>query len=395
MVGAFSLFCLGSLASALAPNFPALIIFRLITGIGAASALTVCGGTCADLYSTAQGRGRAFAAFMSITCFGPTIGPVVSGYISPISWRWSFWVGLIIAGATWIPLFLTPETYGPVLLKRRAQRLRKETGNQLIRAPLELEGSDVRQIITVVLTRPIRMLIYEPIVLAICIYLSFAYAVFYMFFQAFPIIYEGIYGFSAGEEGLTFLPIGIGAVFSGAVYLIWDAILRRGEARKAKWVESDKYRRLPLACVGGPFLVIAAFWLGWSSRASVHWVVPVLSGLSFGIGFLLIFIALINYLVDSYKMFAASAMAAAGTCRSIWGTVLPFATKPMYNALGVAWACSLLGFLSLGLAAIPFFFMWKGERLREKSKFCQYLRQKEAEEAEKTRIEAEKTEAIV
>lgn len=166
------------------------------------------------------------ALFMAATTFGPLIGPVASGFIAVISWRWTFWLGLIIAGVTWIPLLAMPETYAPVILKRRAKRLRKQTGDPNIFAPIELEPRDVRHVVTVVLTRPIRMMLFEWIVLFFSLYLSFVYAVFYMFFQAYPIMYRGgysilasgqkppicsparagTYGFNAGEEGLAFLP---------------------------------------------------------------------------------------------------------------------------------------------------------------------------------------------
>jgi hypothetical protein len=92
--------------------------------------------------------------------------------------------------------------------------------------------------------------------------------------------------------------------------------------------------------------------------------------------------ALLNYLVDAYEVFAASAMAAASLSRSSFGAVLPFATKPMYRALGVAWATSLLGFFSLVLCVVPFVFVRWGGKMRERSVFCQYLRQKKREEEE-------------
>ncbi len=96
--------------------------------------------------------------------------------------------------------------------------------------------------------------------------------------------------------------------------------------------------------------------------------------------------ALLNYLTDAYEIFAASSMAAAGCCRSVAGAVLPFAATPMYTRLGVTWASSLLGILSLGMCAVPFMFLWKGDKLREGSRFCTYLREKEKqEEAERER----------
>lgn len=135
--------------------------------------------------------------------------------------------------------------------------------------------------------------------------------------------------------------------------------------------------------------VIALFWLGWTAREDIHWVVPFLAGVPFGMGFILIFMALLNYLTDAYEIFAASALAATSCCRSVAGAVLPFAATPMYSRLGVAWATSLLGFLSLGMCVIPFMFLWKGDVIREKSMFCTYLREKKMKEQEELERERE------
>jgi signal transduction histidine kinase len=126
----------------------------------------------------------------------------------------------------------------------------------------------------------------------------------------------------------------------------------------------------------------------------VHWIVPVLAGVLFGMGYLCLFMALLNYLVDAYEVFAASAMAAASLSRSSFGAVLPFAAKPMYKAMGVAWATSLLGFFSLALCVVPFVFVKWGGRMRDKSKFCQYLRQKKREEEEEREREREEREEV-
>lgn len=112
-------------------------------------------------------------------------------------------------------------------------------------------------------------------------------------------------------------------------------------------------------------------------------MVPVLAGIPFGIGFMLIFIALLNYIADAYTIFAASAMAATSACRSIFGAILPLAARPMYRELGIAWASSLLGFLSLGMCIIPFAFIKYGDRIRANSKFCNELRER------KTRLAGE------
>jgi MFS family permease len=158
MISSFAMFTLFSIASAAAPNYAALIVFRWLVGVGGSCALAVVGGICADVYHDPQARGRSMAYFMAATTFGPIMGPPVSGFISKVSWAWAFWIGAIIAGATWPLLLIFPETYAPVILKRQAQRLRKETGDMSIVAPIELEETDLNHIITTVLTRPFRMI---------------------------------------------------------------------------------------------------------------------------------------------------------------------------------------------------------------------------------------------
>lgn len=182
--------------------------------------------------------------------------------------------------------------------------------------------------------------------------------------------------------------VAIGAVFALGMFLYYDSVLQRAKKGNARWSSVEEYRRLPLACIGGPLYVISLFWLGWTSSPHIHWIVPMLAGLPFGIGFMLIFMALLNYLTDAYEIFAASAMAATSCCRSIFGALLPLAATPMYDSLGIAWASTLLGCLSLAMSIIPFAFIRYGDRIRANSKFCQeLLERKEATEEEKARPE--------
>ena len=230
--------------------------------------------------------------------------------------------------------------------------------------------------VTVTLTRPLRMLTTELIVLASSLYLSLAYSIFYIYFEAYPLIFQGIYAQTPGVSGLMFLPIASGAIAAIGVFLYYDHILRRAQARQKPWAQEEDSRRLPLALLGGPLYVVALFWLGWTARESVPFWIPMLAGIPFGMGFILIFMALLNYLTDAYEVFAASAMAAASCCRSLAGAVLPFAAKPLYGNLGVAWGSSLLGFLSLGMCIVPVLFLWNGERIRRGSRFCQELKER-------------------
>lgn len=88
-----------------------------------------------------------------------------------------------------------------------------------------------------------------------------------------------------------------------------------------------------------------------------------LAGVPFGMGFILIFMALLNYITDAYEMYAASGMAATSCCRSLLGAILPLAVAPTYKSLGVSWASSLLGFLPLAMCIIPFALIKYGNRI--------------------------------
>jgi hypothetical protein len=169
---------------------------------------------------------------------------------------------------------------------------------------------------------------------------------------------------------------------TGPILIYYDEVFEKARKRGKAWALKEDLHRLPVACFGGPFCVIALFWLGWSTREDVHWAVPCMSGWSFGFGYLLTFTALMNHLVDSYEIFAASAMAASCFSRSIVGATLPLAAKPLYHGLGIAWATSVLGFLSLSLVFVPFILIYYGPRIRERSTFCQYLLQQNREREE-------------
>ncbi|KAK0389946.1 hypothetical protein NLU13_3519 [Sarocladium strictum] len=392
---AFSLFTMGC---ALTPSWAALMVLRLFCGVFASSPIAIVAGILADIYGDPLTRGRAFAIFMVTTVWGPLLAPILSGFAAPtIGWRWAFWIAFIYACSTLILTWFLPETYGPILLERRAKRLRKADpeANAHIVAPRELESTDLSQLLTVVLTRPIRMLCTELIVSTTCAYLALVYAVFYMSFQAFPIIFQQLYGLSPGVTGLAYLPIVGGAVISMPIFWYWDNIVANAKVRGATWVQREEYRRLPLACIGGPCFVISLFWLGFSARASVSFIAPMMAGIPFGMGFLLIFMALLNYLTDAYEVYAASANAAASTCRSLFAVVLPLATTRMFTNLGIAGACSLLGGLSAAMCIIPWLFIWKGPVIRSKSRFCIALKKKKAEAQRREEEENRRLQRIV
>jgi hypothetical protein len=101
----------------------------------------------------------------------------------------------------------------------------------------------------------------------------------------------------------------------------------------------------------------------------VHWIVPILAGVPFGFGCIMLFLPCLNYLVDSYTIYAASVLAANSAMRSIFGAVFPLFADKMYENLGLHWAASVPAFLALACVPIPYLFFIYGARIRRR---CHY-----------------------
>lgn len=194
IIGTYLGYIIFTMACALAPNYTALLIFRTLCGVAAATPNAILGGLYADIYDNPRQRGMAVSTFMYPSAIGPTLGPVISGYASQISWRLPFWIALGMLGVG-LPLILTiPETYAPVLGKQRVKRAKK--ANQTIVGlddSQDLDGSQGHKAeeFWVIFARPALMLVQEPIVLFTSLYLALVYSVFYLFFQAYPIVFKG------------------------------------------------------------------------------------------------------------------------------------------------------------------------------------------------------------
>lgn len=208
MLIAFFGFMIFTLACAVSDSYASLLVFRLLNGMMASAPIATTGGLFADVHDDPTQRGRLMAYYMAVcilipchtrrvtdrfqcTTFGPIMGPWISGFVAVVSWRWCFWIGLICSGATLPLIVFMPETYGPVILKRRAKKLRKDTGNSTIVSPLEVESRNIREMFIITMTRPFRMILHESIVSLTSLYLALAYAIFYLYFEAYPIIFQG------------------------------------------------------------------------------------------------------------------------------------------------------------------------------------------------------------
>jgi multidrug resistance protein len=358
-----------TIPQAVAKNIGTLLVTRCIAGISFSAPMTLVGGTLADLWRNEE-RGVPMAAFSAAPFIGPAVGPLVGGYLSMAKgWRWLYWLQLIVSGAIWALIsFTVPETYAPALLKKRAKKLRKESGDDKYVTEEDLDMRPMKERMTIFLIRPFQLLFREPIVLFLSIYMSVLYGLLYMFFVAFPIIYEEGKGYRPGDTGLMFLPLMVGVLASALCGpLVNKHYLKLSAQHNGNPPPEARLIPMMISCWCIP---IGLFIFAWTSYPWLHWAGPAFSGFPIGFGFIFLYNAANNYLVDSYQHQAASALAAKTFLRSMYGAGVVLFTTQMYNRLGYQWAGSLLGFMGLACCAIPFVFYYKGAAIRAHSHYA-------------------------
>ncbi|WVQ84823.1 hypothetical protein IAT38_006980 [Cryptococcus sp. DSM 104549] len=354
-----------------APDLPALIVLRVFAGVFGSSAMVNSGGTVADMFEADQ-RGLAVGVFAAAPFLGPSLGPVIGGFLSVGGgWKWVCaliaFISLILAivGIVWLP-----ESYAPVLLRQRAARLSKATG-KVYRSVQDLKGNhDIKTIFKKQVLVPWVLMFREPIVFLMSLYMSVIYAILYMQFTSFPLVWERARGWSPGIGGLGFLGITVGLVLALAYIIFYE------NPRYSKCLEKEggylaPESRLPPAILGSVVLPVGLFWFAWTSTpSSTHWIIPMIATVFIGAGIVSVFLSIMNYLVDAYLIYAASVIGGNTIMRSVFGVVIPLFVIDMFRTLGYHWAGSLIGFIAVLFAPCPIVFWWFGSQIRRKSKFA-------------------------
>ncbi|CAD0053262.1 unnamed protein product [Aureobasidium pullulans] len=339
----FSIFCI---AVAVGKDLQTILICRFFGGFMGACPLTVVGAVFADMFNNAQ-RGVAVTVFSIAVFSGPLLAPFIGGFITTS--------------------YL--ETYPPVILVNKAAELRRRTKNWGIHAKQEEIEINLRELVEKNLGRPMRMLFTEPIVLLLSIYMAFVYGLLYLFLTFYPIVFQQVHGMSPGVGGLPYFGMILGEVFAG-VYIVIDVPSYNRKLKANNNIPIPEWR-LPPVIIGGVLFGIGLLWFGWTGyRADIHWIAPTLSGFFTGFGIMSIFLQCLNYLIDSYLMFAASAIAANTFLRSLCGAGFPLFATYMIEGMGIQWAGTLLGLFAFCLVPLPIWFYLRGAQIRSKSSFA-------------------------
>ncbi|KAJ5179669.1 hypothetical protein N7492_002879 [Penicillium capsulatum] len=364
-------FTLFQFAVATAKDLQTVMLCRFFGGFFGACPIAVVAAVFSDIFDNRL-RGLAITLFTMTVFTGPLFASTLGGFIvqSDLGWRWTeYLTGIMGASAFLLDLFFMQETYPPVVLIQKAAELRRRTKNWGIHAKQEEIEVDFTELLQKNFSRPLKILFTEPIVLSLSIYMAFLYGLLYLFLTAYPIVFQQVHGFDKGVSGLPCLGI-ITGEFLGGIFIILTQPWYNRKLDANRGIPIPEWR-LPPAIVGSIAFACGLFWFGWTGfSADIHWIAPTLSGLLIGFGLLCIFLQALNYIVDAYLLFAASALAANSILRSSAGASFPLFATYMFNSLGVNWASTLLGCVAVCLIPIPVLFYFYGPRIRAKSKFA-------------------------
>jgi hypothetical protein len=283
---------------------------------------------------------------------------------------------LILSGAAFIITFLwLPETFAPILLKWKAAHIRKVTGNDRFIAKIEVQRSFLKRL-GGNLRRAYLMTTREYIVILLGLWLVIIYIVIFGFLQGFSFLFEDTYDFSTGLVGTSFAAIAVGLTLNTCLAPIYAHLYRKKteqwKQEKSANEELPPENRLIAAFPLAFTFPISLFWLGWTNYSSISpW-----SGLGaaalFGFSWAGIYVAIYQYILDVYGIYAGSALATITFARYGFAGGIQIISRPMWGNLGTHWTCTLLGCLAALLIPVPFaLFKW-GYRVRKISRFASH-----------------------
>ncbi|PGH14033.1 hypothetical protein AJ79_03302 [Helicocarpus griseus UAMH5409] len=373
-IGSLLLFVIFIIPCGLSTNVAELVVFRFLGAVAGSAMVSSAPGSVADIVDD-EHRALAFSVWSIGPLNGPVFGPIIGGYVAQyLGWRWMNWISMILGGVALLCMCVMKETYTPVLLRRKAARLRKELDDPRWWSRYD-QRTSVISILKINLSRPFVMAVVEPICIFWNLYIAVVYAILYLCFVAYPIVFRQIRGWSVGESGLAFLGIGVGSLTTIAL----EPLLRRMINRHKLDPETGKVppeSMVSVVCIAAFLIPVGELWFAWTCAPSkIHWIAPILAGIPFGAGNTAVFIYASNYLTFSYGVYAASAMAGNSVMRSTLGGVLPLVGPAMYSRLGPNWAGTLLGLLEVAIIPIPIVFYKYGHKIRRKSALIQAMQE--------------------
>ncbi|RDW74176.1 putative benomyl resistance protein-2 [Coleophoma crateriformis] len=369
---AMGIFCILVLPCALAKNLETVLVARFFAAVVGSAMMANSPGTVADISSPTY-RALCFSIWSLGPMSGPVLGPIIGGFAYQyLGWRWTNWIVMILAGLAWLMVSSVRESYAPVVLKRKAAKIRAATGEDQWKSRYD-EPVPVLRLLSTNLQRPFVLTFTEPILWFWDLYVAVCYATYYLCFVAYPIIFRDIRGWSASMSGLAFSGMGVGTVLAIAS----EPLARRLINRYPREPHSGRVAPeacVSIVCIAAVLTPLGQLWFTWTATpTSIHWIWSILSGIPFAAGQTLIFIYANSYIASSYGLYSASALCGNLVVRSVVGGTLILAGQKMYQTMSPHWAGTLIGLVQVVCIAIPIAFYRLGRTIRLRSPALQEL----------------------
>ncbi|PSN70593.1 MFS general substrate transporter [Corynespora cassiicola Philippines] len=372
----FLVFMVLKIGCAVSPNIKTLAVLRFLGGCAGSAGPSLGAGTIGDMFA-AEERGRAQA----VSSFGPIMGPVLGGVIGGFivfytdSWQWLMWtVAIASAVVNTLSFFFLQESYSPILLTQKKEKLEKECPEKEYR--VETTSMPAKELFVRAITRPIRLLTSSPICAFMSIYMALIYGILYLHLTTILLLFGpnqmyGLYSYQwkSGRTGLAYLGAGIGSIIgmiltSKCMNASFRSALARQERRTGS-MEPTPELRLPYMKVGMVIIPLGLILFAWSAGRT-HWMIPLVGACIFGIGMIMEYVCIHTYLVDCFGKFSASALAAVIVARCPITCAFCLVGFELYRRLNYDWGSMLLAFLCIAMIPIPFILERYGPRLRQK-----------------------------
>jgi multidrug resistance protein len=365
-----TVFLVFNLVCAFAQTSGQLVAFRFLAGLGGSAPLAIGGGLLSDVWLPEE-RGKSISLYSLGPLLGPVLGPVAGGFISQnTTWRWGFRATSIADAVILVlGLIFLQETYPPKILAKKAKRLREEFPNERFHTEYDNPELTEASILKKAFARPFLLFFTQPIIQVLAAFMAFVYGVMYLVIATFPQLWEERYHESTEIGGLNYFSLGIGFVAAAQIGgRSNDLIYKRLKAR-FRLEQGRPEFRVPIMSVGSILIPSGLFWYAWSAQYRLYWIMPNIGTAILAMGTTISFQSIQGYLVDSYNLYAASAISAVTVLRSICGFAFPLFAPYLYDKLDYGWGTTLLGFIAVGFGIPIPLLLWKyGAVLREKGR---------------------------
>ncbi|OAX39681.1 MFS general substrate transporter [Rhizopogon vinicolor AM-OR11-026] len=377
-------FLLAEVMNALAPNIKTVIVSRALQGVFASAGVSMLAGTIADIWQPHE-RGVPMAMFSFTAVFSIGLGSVFGGLIASnphLGWRWVQWIHVMFAGIfSLCVIFVLSETRSSVVLTRIAKDVRKTTGDARYRSSSEIDKPSMLSMIKVTCTRPLYLLLTEPIVQSFSLWVGLTWGVLFCLLESVTTEFQSVYNFNVSETGLVFLTQRkalllhtVGAILGLMANMYQETLYRKHFATKGQEA------RLYIACAAAIVMPVSMFIFAWTASPHIHWIFPLIGLTAFMSSVFVVYQVSFLYLADCYGTYASSALAGLSLARNMMALIFPLFSQQMFAGMTYKWGLTLWASLSAVMGPIPWILFFFGPKIRSHSKVSRKILETELQQ---------------